>query len=95
MEHVVLPVGVNPNTRIMGSNCEGSEPGVPTPYLPLSLSFSLSPPVQESCVYIYREREGGGVGVLIPLVAPWRFVGVDEKDGPTDAARTHIHIRGG
>lgn len=25
--HVVLPVGVNPNTQIMGSNCEGSERG--------------------------------------------------------------------
>jgi hypothetical protein len=24
-KHVVLPVGVNPNTQIMGSNCEGSE----------------------------------------------------------------------
>lgn len=22
----MLPVGVNPNTQIMGSNCEGSEP---------------------------------------------------------------------
>ena len=40
----MLPVGVNPNTQIMGSNCEGSEPErakllPPSPSLSLSLSL--------------------------------------------------------
>lgn len=64
----MLPVGVNPNTQIMGSNCEGSERSGAT----LSRSRTVT------------QREGGEVSEFSSPLWRSRLVGVDEKDGPTD-----------
>lgn len=64
MGHVVLPVGVNPNTQIMGSNCEGSERA--KLLCRLSVRFGAAGCAQ-------REREGGGVlprHASLPLSSP-------------------------
>lgn len=83
--HVVLPVGVNPNTQIMGSNCEGSERA--------KLLCRLSGSGAAGCVQKERERErreGGAAPRFHPFLpfprlsfptfpSRRRFAGVEKR----------------